>query len=58
MKPSRCLDRELSSWVDWKTVEVAVALLVILPVCLCLAGLLVAVGGPKGFPGLCLSLLG
>ena len=48
VKPSRCLDRNLSSWVDWKTVEVAVAFLVIVPVCLGLTGLLVAVGGPWG----------
>ena len=23
VNPSRCLDRDLSSWADWKTVEVS-----------------------------------
>ena len=46
VKPSRFLDRNLSSWVDWKTVEVAV--LGFVPVFLGLVGLLAAAGGPIG----------
>ena len=58
VKPSRCLDRDLSSCevVDWKTDEVAV--LGFAPVSLGPVGLLWAAGGPRGVGGLALGLVG
>ena len=53
--PQRWRDRDLSSWVDWKAVEVAAVCLGMVPVGLCLTGLLAAMGGPGGLD--CLVLV-
>ena len=56
--PQRWRDRDLSSWMDWKVLEVPVLCLGMVPVGLCLTGLLAAIGGPGGLDCLVLVPVG
>ena len=56
--PQRWRDRDLSSWMEWKVLEVPVLCLGMVPVGLCLTGLLAAIGGPGGLDCLVLVPVG
>ena len=54
--PQRWRDRDLSSWMDWKVLEVPVLCLGMVPVGLCLTGLLAVLTVPVSFLQLYLVL--